>query len=80
MLYGKSVKIFFCLLNAKKKGQRIMCPDNLLPTDKYMIMKHNCSSLLIEDAVNFELQEDDSEWHFFQREDGYFERGQLIFE
>ncbi len=34
----------------------------------------------IEDAVNFEAQEDDSEWHFFQREDGYFEKGQLIFE
>lgn len=34
----------------------------------------------IEDPANFEAQEDDFEWHFFQREDGYFERGQLIFE
>ncbi|MBD5540467.1 MAG: hypothetical protein HDR00_04625 [Lachnospiraceae bacterium] len=33
----------------------------------------------IEDAVSFEAQEDDSEWHFLQREDGYFEDGLLIF-
>lgn len=33
----------------------------------------------IEDAVNFEIQEDDYEWHFLQREDGYFEDGLLIF-
>lgn len=33
----------------------------------------------IEDSVSFEIQVDDYEWHFIQREDGYFEEGLLIF-
>lgn len=33
----------------------------------------------VEDSVNFEKQEDDYEWHFLQRADGYFEEGLLIF-
>lgn len=33
----------------------------------------------LEDPASFEIQADDYEWHFIQREDGYFEEGLLIF-